>query len=96
MKTSGFAVTSLVLGILALIIFDNRNSVVLSVFLVLVLAFIIAVSATILGAIAIHQTGENSNHGGRDLAIAGLCLGIIGIVLEIVFIVLFGLAINTL
>jgi dolichyl-phosphate-mannose--protein O-mannosyl transferase len=86
-KTSGFAVASLVLGILALGILAIRNSLFLSSFLVLILVFIIAVSATIFGAIAIHQTGNNSNRRGRDLAIAGLCLGIIVIVLGVVFIV---------
>jgi hypothetical protein len=86
-KTSGLAVASLVLGILALGILAIRNSLFLSFFLVLILVFIIAISATIFGAIAIHQTGNNSNHRGRDLAIAGLCLGIIVIVLGVVFIV---------
>jgi steroid 5-alpha reductase family enzyme len=86
-KKSGLAVASLVLGILALGILAIRNSLFLSSFLVLILVFIIAVSATIFGAIAIHQTGKNSNRRGRDLAIVGLCLGIIEIVLEIVSIV---------
>ena len=86
-KTSGLAVASLVLGILVLGILAIRNSLFLSFFLVLILVFIIAISATIFGAIAIHQTVNNSNHRGRDLAIAGLCLAIIVIVLEVVSIV---------
>ena len=88
-KTSGFAVASLVLGILAFGILAIRTSLFsfLSLYLFLMLVFIIAISATTFGAIAIHQTGKNSNRRGRDLAIVGLCLGIIEIVLEIVSIV---------
>ena len=93
-KTSGFAVASLVLGILAFGILALRTSLMLSLSIILIFVFIIAVSATIFGAIAIHQTGNNSNLRGRDLAITGLCLGIIEIVLEIVFIVVFIVGLN--
>jgi hypothetical protein len=86
-KTSGFAVVSLVLGILALGILAIRNSLFLSSFLVLVLVFILAVLATTFGAIAIKQTRKDSNRGGRGIAITGLCLGIIIIVLGVVFLV---------
>jgi hypothetical protein len=54
-----------------------RNSLFLSWYLLFILFFILAVSAIVFGVVGIHQTGENSNRGGRDLAITGLCLGIV-------------------
>jgi uncharacterized membrane protein YvbJ len=58
-RTSGLAITSLVLGIVAFL-FNP-----------------LAILAMIFGAIAMSQTGRNSNLKGRGMAITGLVLGII-------------------
>jgi hypothetical protein len=56
-KTSGFALTSLVLGILDFGILAMRNSLFLSWYLLFILFFILAVSAIVFGVVGIHQTG---------------------------------------
>ena len=92
---SGFAVTSLVLGILVIIF---SVLAVLSVNYTetdtlwgiwIPATIVIAFLTVIFGAIGIGQTGKNSNHRGRGFAIAGLCLGIIeiGLFILIFFII---------
>ena len=62
-RTSGFAITALVLGILG-----------------------ISLLAIIFGAIAIHQTGKDPYLSGKGMAIAGLVLGCVGFLFEIIWI----------
>ena len=80
-RTSGLAITSMICGILGLII--------------PYLGFILAIIAIVFGSIAIHQTGSQPNLGGRGMAIAGLVLGILAIALWAILISLiaaFGIA----
>jgi uncharacterized membrane protein len=87
-KTSGLAVASLVLGILAIILILAMWLLQPSfTYLSGMLASIFAVLGTFLGAVAIRKTGNNSNLRGRRIAIAGLCLGIIELVAMISIIV---------
>jgi len=83
-RTSGLAITSMICGILGIII--------------PYLGFILAILGIVFGAIAIHQTGSQPNLGGRGMAIAGLVLGIIAIALWAIVISLvaaFGVATTT-
>jgi len=80
-RTSGLAITSMICGILGIVI--------------PYLGFILAVLAIVFGAIAIHQTGSQPNLGGRGMAIAGLVLGILAIAMWVIIISLvaaFGVA----
>ena len=63
-RTSGFAVTSLVLGIIGFI----------------PPFFLSSILAIIFGGVAISKTGRDPNLAGRGMAIAGLVLGIIVLV----------------
>lgn len=64
-RTSGFAVTSLVLGIIAFI----------------PPFFLSSILAIIFGGIAMGKTGRDPNLAGRGMAITGLVLGIIVVVI---------------
>ena len=69
-RTSGFAVTSLVLGIIAFI----------------PPFFLSSILAIIFGGIAMGKTGRDPNLAGRGMAITGLVLGIIVVVIWVVLI----------
>ena len=73
-RTSGFAITSLVLGIIGFIPIFSRG-------------LIFALAAIIFGAVAISQTRSKSNHKGRGIAIVGFCLGIAGLVFAFIWFV---------
>ncbi len=74
-QTNGLAVASLVLGILALLLFFT-----------IWLPFILGVLAIVFGAVAISKAKRGA--GNKGIAIAGLVCGTIGIVAAILFIVL--------
>jgi len=80
-KTSGFAITSLVLGIIA--IFPNPFS-----------SIILGILALIFGLIAKSKINKGSV-GGKGISIAGIILGIIGIVMGIFMIVTFLIFLRT-
>ncbi len=61
-RTNGFAVASLVLGIVGLL---------------LCFTFIPWILAIIFGVIAMRQCSEDSSYTGRGMAVAGLVLGVI-------------------
>ncbi|HUB26854.1 MAG TPA: DUF4190 domain-containing protein [Tepidisphaeraceae bacterium] len=66
-STDGFCITALVVGILGLLTF--------------LLMAIVPLAAIAFGAIGIYRTsGENTSRGGRGLAIAGICLGVVGLI----------------
>ncbi|MDW8157999.1 MAG: DUF4190 domain-containing protein [Bacteroidia bacterium] len=75
-QTSGMAIASLVLGIVGWVFFA-----------VPVFGIICHVLAIIFGAIGLGETssGSSNRKGGRNLAIAGLVLGIIGLVFFLLF-----------
>jgi hypothetical protein len=66
-RFNGFALASMILGILALISYYG--------------AFVLGVLAVIFGIIALRRIRENPEMGGRGMAIAGLVCGIVALVI---------------
>jgi hypothetical protein len=75
-RTNGLAVASLVLGILALVLFFT-----------IVFPIILGILAVIFGAIGWAKANQGADHKG--LAIAGLILGVMGIGAMILFVAVF-------
>jgi len=76
-RTSGLAIAALVCGLVQFF---------LGLF---ALNFVLAIPAIICGALGMRRTRERGE-GGRGLAIAGLVLGILGIVWNVLYVVLLG------
>ena len=79
-QTSGFAITSLILGIVS---FCGGWT------------FIIPILSIIFGGISLSNISKNPNIKGKGMAIAGLVLGIIAIVGWLIYVAIFGLAFLT-
>jgi len=75
-RTNGLAVASLVLGILALVLFFT-----------IVFPIILGILAVIFGAIGLGKANQGAEHKG--LAIAGMILGVLGIGAMILFVAVF-------
>jgi Domain of unknown function (DUF4190) len=80
-SSNGFAVTSLVLGILSIVLFFT-----------IWIPFILAILAIIFGALGISNARKGAPRKG--MAIAGLICGIAGVVIAVLFIVLIVSAVN--
>jgi hypothetical protein len=78
-RSNGFAIASLVCGVLAVFLF-----------LTIVLPVILGVLAAIFGAVGISNA--NAGAGQKGFAIAGIVCGIVGIVAMIVFVSIFATA----
>jgi hypothetical protein len=75
-RSNGFAVTSLVLGILAVVLFFT-----------IWIPFLLGILAIVFGGIGIARANQMGGHQ-KGLAIAGLVCGIAGIVISIAFVTL--------
>jgi hypothetical protein len=80
-KSNGFAVASLVLGILTLVLFFT-----------IWLPFVLGALAIVFGALGISKA--NKGAGQKGMAIAGLICGAVGVVITIAFLALFVIVAN--
>ena len=79
-RTNGLAITSLVCGILSLVLFWIPW-----------LGFLLGILAIIFGGVAISQIRKDPSLGGRGMGIAGLVCGIIGVAIWVIVIALIGI-----
>ncbi len=79
-KTDGFAITSMVLGIIAV--------------LTCIYGIILGIIAVVFGHLAIGKIKRNSALGGKGMAIAGLVCGYVAIAASIIAGIMFAVAIN--
>ena len=82
-KTSGFAITSLILGIISLFLGW-----------IPLLGWIMIVLSILFGIIALFKISKNNTLQGKGLAIAGIILGAISLIIVIFFFGVFMLALN--